>query len=292
MFENIVFQGEFEQLVFKSIREKAGHVVPMQNRESGYFEVNKYEAFDREDLIPSLVKLVGKVNRRGRDKCKSELREWIRKNGFLTVSDHTAHENGQSIDDFWSAAEEISSLWQMYSEAVNRDIPAIEKYLKIDVEALTEDEKDNEIFLWGEGSDGRVVIKSPLPKLDGGAFGVQLADIKNDWLGPYQLAILHHVAEMVTYNAGNVHFHYRNLIKQPGLESETDLFKIEAIIKPSTLIQALYLQFMQKLTEKRKVCPACWKSFPVKRKDQIYCCPGCKSTHNSRIQRGGVNNGK
>ncbi len=281
MFKNIVFEGKFNQHIFKSLREKDGHIFPVEDPKTTHFNVDIYDPFEMEDLLPSLVRLVQKVNRKG--KQKEKCKKWIQDNGFLTVPDILAEEIGQSLDDFWKEALAIVDLWLKYKDVVNRDIEALKSYVKIKTEPLSEYEIKNGAFLWGAENDGKVIIQSNIPELNNKSLGILLKNVEEDPLAPYQVAVFHYIAEKITHNAGNVYFSYEKITKVAG--SDSDILQISVSVNPQTLIQALYLQFMQQLTERRKVCPACWRSFTVTRNDRTYCNDGCKSTYNSRKYR-------
>lgn len=291
MWDSIFFKGHFEQTVFKRYREVKGVMIPLVDRKSGYYiGAGKYDAFSREDLIPSLVRLVYRVLRKGNQ--KEECKKWIKTNGFLTTPVYVHPEKGESLELFLSEAKAITDLWRMYKEAVNRDFKALKSNVKISIEPLTQDEIDNEKFLWGKENDGRVCVSG----LNEGecAFGVKLREVEEDPLAPYQFAVLHHIAEKACYNAGNVRIDYDCLTKHHG--SDSDSFSVQAYLKPNSLIQALYLQFLQLLTENRKVCPTCWNSFIPNRKDQKFCKESHRYTYHTRNRpdriKGGLTNGR
>ncbi|MHB1042354.1 MAG: hypothetical protein ACYC0Q_05905 [Eubacteriales bacterium] len=293
MWDSINFKGYFEQIVYSNIKEVNGITVPIIDPETGYWHGSgRYNAFDREDLIPSLVSLVKRVNRKGRQ--SEECLKWIKENGFLTLPRYMLPANGQSLEMFWTEAKALTNLWDMYRQAVNRDIEALKSYTKISIEHLSVDEIKNEEFLWGKGNDGRVCVSGLFEGET--AFGIMLKEIEKDPIAPYQFAVLQYIVEKVTYYIGNLHIKNSNLVKHSG--SDKDSFTIDAYLVPATLLQAMYLQFLQILTEKRKVCPACWVSFTPKRKDQVFCKPGCRYTNHTRIRRnpenkkGGLTNGR
>lgn len=255
-------------------------MVPVAEPQTGHYRVHTYDAFSRDDLIPSLARLVVRVSRKGnRDR---ECKKWIKVNGFLTTPVYAPPEKGEPLSLFWEEAVVLTDLWRMYKEVANRDLEALESYVNIKIEPLTPDEIENEEFLWGKGNDGRIIARSSLFNGEV-AFGVRLREVEEDFLAPYQFAVLHHLADKVCRNASNIHIRYDSLTKHGT--SETDGFLIRAYLEPASLLQALYLQFLQLLTEKRRVCPTCWASFIPKRKDQIFCSTACRFTYHTRKRR-------
>lgn len=277
--ESISFKGSFEQSVYIRCKEVNGAVIPLTDPATGYYNAHGYEAFERDDLISSLAKLVERVFRGG--KQKDECKKWIRTNGFLTVPNYVAYEKGQSLEEFWQETIALVNLWKMYGEVVNRDSGALKGYVKISVENLSEDEIKNQEFLWGKGNDIRICVTGLFEGET--AFGFKRNDIDEDPLAPYQFAVMQYISEKVSYNTGNIQIRYGKLEKHQG--SETDTFTMEAYMEPACLLQALYLQFLQILTKKRKVCLTCWNSFVPSRKDQTFCSDGCRSTYHTRIRR-------
>jgi hypothetical protein len=290
---NVIFQGRFKQAVYADIREEEGKIIPFatpMHEGNGFYGygVDHYSAFERDDLIPSLVRLVKKVERNGNQ--NHECKKWIKRYGFLTVpnsmTDGTA---GQSLEEFWNATLTIVNLWRMYTQAVNRNAEALKSYMKITFRPISDSEKEwmwgipGDGFIWGKGNDCQATVESRVKGFRCAPFGFLLRDIEEDDLAPYQFAVLHPVAERVTHNIGRPYFRYENLSKVTG--SDTDAFTIMASVNPSTLLQALYFQFLQLLTEKRKVCPSCWKSFAPKRNNQKFCNDGCRSTYHTRERR-------
>jgi hypothetical protein len=278
LWESFLFKGSFKQTVFKTYRQINGSMVPVANPETGYIEgvlEKNYEAFQREDLIKSLVRLVNKVKQNG--KQQTECKKWIKKNGFLTVPEYSLPSKGELLEEFWKQSSKLVSLWKMYEQATNRDITTLKKLVEISIEPLSTDEIENEEFLWGEGNDARAVVKSSiLPEISDAAFGIKLQEIQDNVFAPYQTAIMLHVAHEVNARIGRPRLEYKNLTMCS--KSDVDAFKIEVEIKPSSLLQAMYLQFLQTLTEKRLICPICEKAFKPKRKDQVYCNSSCRQT--------------
>jgi len=281
LWGSVVFTGRFRQTVYKRYREINGVMVPVADPQTGYYSAYTYDAFSRDDLIPSLVQLVVRASRKGNQ--NRECKKWIKTNGFLVQRICEPPSKGESLEVFWQEAVKLTKLWCMYTEAVNRDLEALKRYVSIKIERLTLDEIKNEEFLWGKGNDGRVCVSSSLFESEV-AFGVKLKEVKEDFLAPYQYAVLHYVAGEVSYNIGNVRIVYDRLTKHEN--SDTDTFSIQAYLEPASLLQALYLWFFQLLTEKRKVCPTCWAPFTPRRRDQVFCSDGCRFTHHTRKRRG------
>lgn len=281
MWESINFRGRFEQVVFAHYREVKGVMVPVPDLETGHLiSYCTYDAFERDDLIPSLVRLVRRASRKGN--AKKAIKAWIRANGFL-VAPITSTE-GEPLEKFWQEAVALARLWRMYQEAVNRDAEALKGYCKVKVERLTPDEIENEEFFWGEGNDGRVCVTGYL-FLTEAAFGVRLKGIEQDPLAPYQFAVLHYIAGQICSKITNVRIRYDNLSKE--MDADHDSFSVSAYLQPDSLLQALYLQFLQLLTEKRRVCPTCFKSFVPRRANARYCSDACRFTASTRKRRNG-----
>lgn len=274
MWNSIFLKGYFEQKVCTKCKEVDGAMISLPDSAAV-----TYDAFNRDDLIPSLTRLVDKVSKKGN--WKGECKKWFKQNGSLTVPWYMLSKTGQSLEEFWTETLALVELWRIYAEAVNRDFEALKSRIKIKVEPLTRDQVENEEFFWGEGNDGRVCINGP--GKGERYMGISLDKIKEDPLLPYQLAALHHVSEKACYNAGDVMIKYGNIKKHHG--SDTDSFSVQAYLQPACLIQALYLQFLQLLTENRKVCPTCWSSFTVNRKDKTFCSNGCRYTYHTRKNR-------
>lgn len=282
MWSSVVFEPHFEQHVFAKYREANGVMIPVDDGTPRVYTCRyTYDAFGRDDLIPSLVRLVSRASKVKdyRPACK----KWIRDNGFLTTPVTQLPEVGERLDVFWKEAVTLAELWRMHAQAANRDVEALKRYVEVTIERLSPDEIEHEEFLWGKGNNARVCVSG----LFEGAFGVRLKDLEEDPLAPYQFAIMHYVAKKVTYNIGAVHFDYVSLEKQLASEmGETDTFLIRACVVPLNLLGALYLKFLGHLTKRQKVCPTCWQSFSPGRRDQVFCSSSCRYTHHSRIRRG------
>jgi hypothetical protein len=269
-WESFSVIGSYKQYVFP-VREVDGCMVPVLDHSTDCYHVAVYDAFDRDDLLPSLVRLVLNNKKDWKGKCK----EWIRKNGFLALPRSADPQKGESLAVFWQYAQEIASLWVLYTQAVNEDIDALKAQINLEVVELTAEEMAEEVWAWCDGNDGRVEVRSPL-EMSGCAFGVRLEDMKDDPVVQYRQAVFLHIAEKVSHYAGNLFFATGNNRFIDGV------FKTELYINPECLLPALYLQWLQLLAVKRRVCPTCLKSFVPGRDNKKFCRPACRSTFSTR----------
>jgi predicted nucleic acid-binding Zn ribbon protein len=256
-------------------------------------EYETYDAFDEPDLIPSLVRLVEKVNRG--DNKKDAVKKWVEKWGYLSLgnrypfefstnlknlSDLTKRRYGNkehgkssnvsvyyaSLGHFWEDAVTLVRLWDMYRQITNRQLTKLQEWI---------------VFHRGEVSSNYAFvngIRNAKIRLEN-----SLEEIQQNPLYFYQTVGFRHLFEYVS-NQTRLSLDSKE-IKFEQIKDQ-DFFKITPYLRTENLLEAMYVQFFILLSENtKKICTNCGKPFPPNRRDQQYCSESCSNTAKSRRYR-------
>jgi hypothetical protein len=236
-------------------------------------DISIYNAFEKPDLIPSLVRMVDKTSESSR---KEAIKKWVTEYGLLTAS------NQDSLPMFWKEAEVFAGLWRLYRQITSRELPELKNFITF--EAIEEDDP----FSFAPPSYHTMAFSSDEKGRDGVrkyTFGPlflekTIHEIEKAPLRYYQWAAFRYLTYSIEWKLQGLTVE-SNASKLITGEDE-DLFRAIPHLKPQTLLQAMYLQFYALLNETDKICPVCNRQFKPSRKDQRYCSNTCKLTQRSR----------
>ena len=249
-----------------------------------------YDAFSNQFLIPSLVSLTEKKKR------ANSIKSWISIR-FLTVTDGWGYR--ESIDDFWSRAQEFVSLWRLYGAVLNCDLDKLK-----DVVVFMD-----MVYPFNVLHKSKSYLKQLIENRDDGTRHYKacpcdmynktatIEDINKDPSKYYQAAVFRYITyaieerlELTLRQTG-----YFNQCRSITSDGRQDHYKVVPCLQPKNLLQALYLQFYLMLGDRnKKICASCGCVFTPTRRDVRYCSDKCKQRekmrrYRARKQKGGRN---
>ncbi|WP_425622502.1 hypothetical protein ACPT9H_18190 [Brevibacillus borstelensis] len=257
-----------------------------------------YNAFDEPDLIPSLVRLVERVNA-GANKRES-VKKWVEKWGFLDATYlfpnkidfdltdlRTLAERNVLYDPllspiiarrerafmnlrkFWEIATIFVRLWRMYQQITNRQLDDLKQWIRFEPKEIDRDHRWVDVDI--EGKPFTIITNS-------------FAEIERNPLYYYQAAGFQYIIRAVSGSTRGLIFDTAE-VKIDTMRDQ-DFFKVTPVLKAETLSQALYVMFYLLLCENtKKICINCGKPFPPNRRNQQYCSETCSNTSKSRRHR-------
>lgn len=233
-----------------------------------------YDAFDKIDLIPSIVDMVEKVLN-GANK-NNEVKKWVSKWGFLTSGTIGIEDQyfGQPVNEIWEEAEKLHNLWKLYRFAVNREFDELIKIVTVEEADPNEFENINEykwkcIFSKGKEYEDIFYMKKP----------EDINDQKD-----LQSNVIIYILDEITNYVEKGKLSWNTLEIENNIQN--DIPKITPAYSFPTLIDAAYMQFFIFLNKNdKRICPVCNTPFIPERKDKIYCSSSCKLTAKSQRYR-------
>lgn len=214
----------------------------------------KYEAFENNDLIPALVRIVNKKFEK--NPCEGMF-AWVKQYGFLVNNEGKCNPGeGESVEDFRREALLLTDLWKKYKQLCNEDIDGLRVWINVSVN-----------YFWTASYD---------------------SDASHSVISDTELGALIAMGRFVLRKELLNRCTDLKITTDAIYPDE----KINLFLSPPNLLQAMYLQFLFyiKSDSPYKICPVCYGRFIPKRKDQIYCqdefSPNkCRETAKARRQR-------
>lgn len=258
------------------------------------YDFSEYNAFSVDDLISSLRNAVNDV-RNGKNK-KMVMKKWVTQHGFLGVNmanvAHAPRPEWETLTDFWREAEKLTTLWDKYEQVTRRDIKNLKEWIRF-VPLDEFDEFDPFLPFAQEGYASKSMY-APFPNACVRTFGAHdvyyratLREIEENPLPFYQIAGHNYVITEISHKLSILRLGYNSVKKIENPQDDT--FKINPILAPHSLLEAMYLQFYILLCGQNvKVCKNCGKPFSLTRKyskNRVYCSESCKHTAKSRAYR-------
>ncbi|OPY60039.1 MAG: hypothetical protein A4E56_02949 [Pelotomaculum sp. PtaU1.Bin065] len=266
----------FQQRVYRKLQWNNDAVTV---KDEGYWT---YDAFDRNDIIPSIYRLA-KTTKDTDTAKKKAMFDWISGFGFLSSEPHHfphAVYEDDKVSIFWEDVNSLAYWWELYGAITNRKLDKLKSVITI-IEF-----KHN-----GFNTNTKSIINSQgncWLSTEEVFFHETINEVTEEPLPYYQRAVFHylkHNIEKYLNIYGNIQIHS----KKPIIISvgDRDYFKARPYLEPKTLLQALYLQFYILLCtdDIKKVCNTCGALFKPTRKDREYCSETCSNTAKSQRYR-------
>lgn len=220
---------------------------------------------DDPGIIPSLIRLASSGCKR------KDIISWVSKNGFLTVSREWKLE---AVSEFVKEASLFGDLWVKLQQVRQPNLELLKNWITFVPAkrgAIVHGHLLEPEYTTGNTSMSKIknlmVFKEDYDKRAN--YLIQVAGFKY---------IMNHILPRL-----------KGIRVEDG-ENNPD-FTVRPRLRPETLLQCLYLQFMIELSDRsKKICPVCFKAFIPANPTQIYCRDSmgkcaCKLTQKSRNYR-------